>query len=49
MDQRKLKAFTEHTEDNRYHYKNGVFILIGTREYYRDEPKVVWFKNGTQE
>ncbi len=48
-DYDKLKAFTENSEANSYHYRYGVFILLDTGKDKPDGPKLTWFVNGDKE
>ncbi len=45
-DFRKLKAFTENTERNSYHFKYGVFILLNTGNEKPQKTEVTWFREG---
>lgn len=48
-DFNKLKAFTENTENNAYHYEYGVFILLHTGSKELKQPELTWFTKGSKE
>ncbi len=45
-DYRKLRAYTEMSKDNKYHYQHGVFILLETGSNEPQQPELVWFSEG---
>lgn len=45
FDHRKLSAFTDNTDCNKYHFKYGIFILIDIGEN-PVAPKLTWFGEG---
>ena len=47
-DYRKLRAYTEISEDNKYHYQYGVFILLETGSNEPKEPELIWFSEGKE-
>lgn len=47
-DYRKLRAYTEISEDNKYHYQYGVFILLETGNNEPKEPELIWFSEGKE-
>ena len=48
-DHSKLKAFTENTEHNSYHYQHGVFIVLDTGQEEPRTPELTWFSEGEME
>jgi hypothetical protein len=47
-DYRKLRAYTEISKDNKYHYKYGVFIILETGSNEPKEPESIWFSEGKE-
>ncbi len=45
-DYEKLRAFTEISKDNQYHYDFGVFIMLGTGNERPQKPELTWFVEG---
>ncbi|MGA9112016.1 MAG: hypothetical protein WB290_17170 [Smithella sp.] len=48
-DFKKLRAFTDSSNRNLYHYKYGVFILLDTGTRKLEKPELTWFINGSVE
>jgi hypothetical protein len=48
-DYDKLIAFTDNSDQNLYHYKYGIFILLDTGKRNPNKPKLTWFINGRVE
>jgi hypothetical protein len=48
-DRSKLKAFSENTKRNSYHYRYGVFILLDTGREELRRPELAWFSEGENE
>lgn len=48
-DHAKLIAFTDSGDQNAYHYKYGVFILLDTGTKKPGKPELTWFINGRME
>lgn len=49
FDHQKLMAFTDQSEQNPYHYKFGVFILLETGNQEPQEPELTWFIEGKKQ
>lgn len=47
-DFEKLKAFTENTEQNSYHFRYGVFLLLETGNDTPQAPELKWFVDGEE-
>lgn len=48
-DYEKLRAFTDLGDENPYHYKYGVFILLDTGTQKPEKPTLTWFVQGNAE
>lgn len=45
-DLKKLEAFTEYTEQNSYHYRYGVFMVLETGTESPQRPEFIWYSEG---
>lgn len=48
-DYDKLRAFTENSKRNSYHFRYGVFILLDTDRKGLTQPELSWFAEGRDE
>jgi hypothetical protein len=48
-DYKKLRAFTENSERNSYHFRYGVFLLLDTDCDKPRKPELAWFVEGEEE
>ncbi len=48
-DFRKLRAYTEMSKDNKYHYQYGVFIMLETGNKEPQKPELTWFIEGNKQ